>query len=336
LVRDKPGSVEPFLFNLFNDPAIIGAPMPIRWLLAKYISKKRAPIARQIYEYLGGKSPLLEHTTAQADGLAARLQQSDTDAKVFIAMRYWHPMTAEAVRAVKNWGADEVVLLPLYPQFSTTTSGSSISAWHAEADRQHLSVKTAAFCCYPTLPGFAAAQARLIKETLAAREQKLPYRLLFSAHGLPERIIEKGDPYVSQIEQSAAAVIDHLAQQGVEVSDWRVCYQSRVGRLKWVEPYTEDEIARAGAENLALLVVPIAFVSEHSETLVELDIEYRELAAEKGVPAYWRASTVLSAPEYLDGLRDMVLSCRENGDKSMCRGDGQGICAGTFAGCPLS
>jgi ferrochelatase len=332
---DRPESVEPFLFNLFNDPAIIGAPTPIRWLLAKYISKKRAPIARRIYENLGGKSPLLEHTKAQADGLAERLQQRNIEAKVFIAMRYWHPMTAETVKAVKNWGADEVVLLPLYPQFSTTTSGSSINAWRTEADRQQLTAKTKAVCCYPTLPGFAIAQARLIKETLAAREQALPYRLLFSAHGLPERIIEKGDPYVSQIEQSAEAIIDQLMQQNVEITDWRVCYQSRVGRLKWVEPYTEDEIERAGEENLALLVVPIAFVSEHSETLVELDIEYRELAAEKGVSAYWRPSTVLSAPEYLDGLREMVLSCLEAEDLSICRGDGHGVCARTFAACPM-
>ncbi len=332
---DAPASVEPFLFNLFNDPAIIGAPGPLRWLLAKYIAKKRAPVARQIYRHLGGGSPLLEHTQAQAAGLESLLRADGVDAKVFIAMRYWHPMTAAAVRAVKEWQPDEVVLLPLYPQYSTTTTGSSIAAWHRAAKELHFTVPTKALCCYPALAGFVSAQARLIGEALAANTNDQPYRLLFSAHGLPERIVDKGDPYVSQIEQSAAAIVECLAKQGVEVPNWRVSYQSRVGRLKWVEPYTDAEIAKAGAEGLALLIVPLAFVSEHSETLVELDIEYRELAQQNGVPAYWRASTVLSASEYLGGLRDLVLGAGGHNDNQPCRGDGQPACGDPHLACPM-
>ncbi len=329
---DGPDAVQPFLFNLFNDPAIIGAPGPIRWALAKFISSRRAPVAREIYAHLGGGSPLLSHTRDQAEGLAARLQEDGIETRVFVAMRYWHPMIDATVAEVKAWAPDQVVLLPLYPQFSTTTTGSSLTAWRAEAARQGLAVPTAAVCCYPVEPGFVAAQAELIAETLSQLPPDRPYRLLFSAHGLPERIVAKGDPYVDHVRQTAAATIDHLAVLNHAVSDWQVSFQSRVGRLKWVEPYTEDEIERAGADGCGLVVVPIAFVSEHSETLVELDIEYRELAAAKGVPDYRRVSTVLSAPAFLDGLAAMI---RGVDTTPVCRGDGKAACPGRFPACPL-
>ncbi len=328
-------NVRPFLFNLFNDPAIVGAPGPVRWALAQYISRKRAPVAREIYTHIGGSSPLLKHTQSQARGLKNLLLERGLEARVFIAMRYWHPMTAECVAEVKAWGPDEVVLLPLYPQFSSTTTGSSLKAWRMEAMGQGLDVQTRAVCCYPILDGFVRAQARLINETLRARSETPPYRLLFSAHGLPERIVRRGDPYCEQIARSARAVVRVLEETGTKVADWRLSYQSRVGKLKWVEPYTEDEIARAGRDGKALLVVPIAFVSEHSETLVELDIEYRELAEKAGVPAYWRASTVLDAPEYLAGLADMVAAARARNDEDPVPGDGGPACGGGFPHCPL-
>ena len=154
---DSPEAVKPFLFNLFNDPAIIGAPTPIRWLIAKLISTRRAPVAREIYAHLGGKSPLLELTEAQADALTAALSGLGGEVKTFIAMRYWHPLTPETVGAVKAWGADKVVLLPLYPQYSTATTGSSVKAWENEAKRQGLGAETVTVCCYPTQPGMIEA-----------------------------------------------------------------------------------------------------------------------------------------------------------------------------------
>ena len=335
---DSPESVQPFLFNLFRDPAIIGLPNPLRWALAKFISSRRAPVAREIYRHIGGGSPLLGHTEAQAAALKDAIDLDGYETAVFVAMRYWHPLTDQAVTAARNWGADEILLLPLYPQFSTTTSGSSIKAWQAAAARQNWQVPTRAVCCYPALAGFAKAQARLIAERLAARsaeDRKRSFRLLFSAHGLPEKIVKAGDPYAMQVRQSADAVIAELRALGIEVADRVVCYQSRVGRLKWIEPYTEDEIRRAGAAGLALLVVPIAFVSEHSETLVELDIEYAELARESGVPAYWRASTVLCASEFVAGLAHLVETRMRQSEVGVCRGDHHGACADDHGACPL-
>ncbi len=290
---DRPGAVRPFLFNLFNDPAIIGAPGPLRWLLAQWISRRRAPLARKIYEEIGGASPLLANTEAQAKALEAALNAGDGDdqVRVFIAMRYWHPMSSEVARAVEAYGPDQVVLLPLYPQFSTTTTGSSLTDWARAAAAAGLGAPTRSLCCYPTQTGFVTEVAGLLRSALTvvgARAEGAP-RVLFSAHGLPKKFIERGDPYQWQIEQTAAAVAEVVVgavagAAAVPDLDWRVCYQSRVGPLEWIGPSTDAEIARAGAEGRPVVVVPIAFVSEHSETLVELDIEYRRLAEDKGVP----------------------------------------------------
>ncbi|OFX08640.1 MAG: ferrochelatase [Alphaproteobacteria bacterium RIFOXYD12_FULL_60_8] len=294
---DRPQAVRPFLFNLFNDPAIIGAPAPIRWLLAKYISAKRAPVAREIYRHLGGKSPLLDLTRDQASTLEEKLGGAF---RVFVCMRYWHPMTPEVVRQVKEYAPERIVLLPLYPQYSTATTGSSFTAWAEEAQHQGLSAPTVSVCCYPTHPDFIAAVADLILEDY--HDMTAP-RVLFSAHGLPKKTIAAGDPYQHHVEQTAQAVV---AKLGLSDLDWTVCYQSRVGPLEWIGPSTEDEIKRAGAQKKELLVVPIAFVSEHSETLVELDIEYRHLADEVGVPAYGRVGTVCDHPLFIQALADLV------------------------------
>ncbi|MBF0393999.1 MAG: ferrochelatase, partial [Alphaproteobacteria bacterium] len=267
---DGPDAVRPFLFNLFNDPAIIGAPGPIRWALARFISARRAPVARAIYDRIGGRSPLLELTRAQAAALEAAL---GADHRVFVAMRYWHPLTEETVAEVFAWRPDRVVLLPLYPQYSSTTSGSSIEAWRKAAAKAGLTAPTEAICCWPTEPGFIGTVARQTAEALAASPPGA--RVLFSAHGLPKKVIAGGDPYRWQVERTAEAVVAALGVPGL---DWLVCYQSRVGPLEWIGPATDDEIRRAGADKVGLVVVPIAFVSEHSETLVELDIEYAELA----------------------------------------------------------
>ena len=300
---DSPEAVEPFLRNLFSDSAIIGLPAIFRLPLARLIARKRAPIAGKIYGHMGGRSPIFEETRAQANALEQALSKDGVQAKAFVAMRYWHPFSDGAARAVKAFAPDKMVLLPLYPQYSTTTTGSSLKDWVRSAKKAKLDAPTSRACCYPWEPGFVAAAAAKVRETAKDLKPGLSYRLLLSAHGLPKRTIQKGDPYQWQVEQSAAAIVKALDMPGLET---QVCYQSRVGPLKWIGPSTDAEISRAGHDGKGVIVAPIAFVSEHSETLVELDIEYRKLAAEKGVPDYRRAATVGTHPDFIEGLAGLV------------------------------
>lgn len=317
---DKPESVEPFLFNFFRDPAIIDAPNPIRWLIAKLIQKRRGPVAREIYSHLGGGSPILKLTEAQAEALQAELGEvaGGHEFRCFVCMRYWHPMSPEVARQVKEYGADRVVLLPLYPQYSTTTTGSAIKAWREAAADAGLTAVEHLVCCYPDHPGFVEAMAELARPVIEeARADGTP-RLLLSAHGLPKQIIEKGDPYQRQIEQSAKAIVERLAIDGL---DHLVSYQSKVGPLEWLGPSTEDEIERAGRDQVSLVVLPVAFVSDHSETLVELDIEYRELAEEKGVPGYRRVPALNSHPAFIACLADLVRNALKTDEPLACAED---------------
>ncbi len=332
---DGQEAVQPFLFNLFSDPAIIGAPQPIRWCLAKLISTRRAPVAREIYELLGGRSPILPNTERQADALQAALADDNGDAnfKVFISMRYWHPFADETAQAVKAWAAERVILLPLYPQYSTTTSGSSIGDWHRAAQACGLKAPTTAVCCYPTQDGFVKAASAALARVLDDLPDGASPRVLFSAHGLPKKIVEKGDPYQWQVEQSVAAVVADLGRDGL---DWVTCYQSRVGPLEWIGPATEDEIANAATAGRTIVVVPIAFVSEHSETLVELDIEYEKLASEKGAAAYHRVATVNEDSNFIAGLKTLVrvAAAHECPEAKICRQDGKRLCPASFSRCP--
>ena len=330
---DRPEAVKPFLFNLFSDPAIIGLPNPFRWLLAKLISTRRAPVAREIYANIGGKSPLLELTRAQAAALEAALA-GDREVKVFVAMRYWHPMSDRTAAEVAAWGPDEVVLLPLYPQFSTTTVESSVKDWRRAATKAGLAAPTRTVCCYPTQSGWIKAQADLLSEALAGFDGGRRPRVLFSAHGLPKKVITGGDPYQWQVEQTSEAVVRALPSTQRDGLDWLVCYQSRVGPLEWIGPSTEDEIVRGGADKVPLIVVPVAFVSEHSETLVELDIEYRELADERGVPEYVRVPAVGIAAPFIAGLAEMVDLALSRADGSLCSQNGSRICPSGFRRCP--
>ncbi|MFO1189335.1 MAG: ferrochelatase [Alphaproteobacteria bacterium] len=299
---DGPESVKPFLFNLFNDPAIIGAPTPIRWLLAKWLSSKRAPVARDIYAKIGGGSPILANTAIQARALAEELRDLGP-VQVEMAMRYWHPRADAAAARLKAAGVDKILLLPLYPQFSTTTTGSAFKEWREAAARVGLDVATVGIGCYPTEPGFVAAMASRIRPALDRASSAGQPRLLFSAHGLPKTVIRSGDPYQWQVERSAEAIAKAL---GPSVADWVVCFQSRVGPLEWIGPATDAEIERAGRDGVPVVLAPIAFVSEHSETLVELDIEYRELARQVGVPHFERVPTVSADPAFIAGLAALV------------------------------
>ena len=328
---DRLESVEPFLFNLFNDPAIIGVPGPVRWLLAKLISKRRAPVAREIYRQMGGKSPLLEQTGRQAEALESFLRSKGMKARVYVSMRYWHPLSGVTVQKVKGFEPDTIVLLPLYPQFSTTTTGSSFEDWSAGTNAAGVRAATRAVCCYPTDPGFVDAQARLIAPAIEEASKAGQPRLLFSAHGLPKKIVARGDPYQWQVEATVAAIVEKLALDSKHL-DHVVCYQSRVGPLEWIGPATEDELARAARDGVPVVVVPTAFVSEHSETLVELDIEYREKALTLGVPAYVRVPTVGTADAFIEGLAGLVIDAVSR-DETPCPRGGTRICPQSHGRC---
>ncbi|RYG07073.1 MAG: ferrochelatase, partial [Caulobacteraceae bacterium] len=222
----------------------------------------------------------------------------------FITMRYWHPLTEETAAEVAAFGPDEVILLPLYPQFSTTTTESSLKAWNAAYAGPGVS---RAVCCYPAATGWVEAQAQAIGEKLDEAVGQ-PVRVLFSAHGIPEKLVTgKGDPYQEQIETTVAAVVAAIEAQRGPI-DHAICYQSRVGPMKWLGPSTPEAIETAAKDGVGVVVTPIAFVSEHIETLVELDIEYGELAHEKGASPYLRAPAVGIEPLFIDALADAAVS----------------------------
>lgn len=328
---DRPEAVQSFLFNLFNDKAIIGLPQPLRWLLASFIARRRAPTAREIYRPLGGGSPLLTNTQAQARALEQAL--GDLGAvKVFVAMRYWHPFSSETAVAVKEFGANEIVLLPLYPQYSTTTTASSLAEWQRQAQRVGLTVPVRSVCCYPSETGFIEATAALIRPAYERALAGGRPRLLFTAHGLPQRVVDRGDPYQAHVEATAAAIVVRLGIAGL---DSVISYQSRVGPLEWLKPYTEDELRRAGADRVPLVVAPIAFVSEHSETLVELDITYRDEAMKLGVPHYERVPTVGIDPAFIEGLAGLVRGARHRPARIAAAG-GSRVCAPGFTCCAMT
>ncbi len=298
---DGPRAVRPFLFNLFRDPAIISLPAIARYPIAALIAATREKMAKANYAIMGGGSPLLPETEKQARALEAELAKAlpDVEAKCFIAMRYWHPLTGETAKQVSAFAPDEIVLLPLYPQYSMTTTGSSLKAWretYSGGGRQ------TTICCYPDEAGLVEAHARLIRETWEKAGSPSNVRLLFSAHGLPEKVIQGGDPYQDQVESTVMAIDAHLP----DGLDWSICYQSRVGPMKWIGPSTDEEIRRAGGEGKGVIVTPIAFVSEHVETLVELDHEYAELAKTVGVAPYIRVRALGVAPEFISGLAATV------------------------------
>ena len=338
---DRPEDVQPFLFNLFKDPMIIGAPAPIRWALAKVISKRRAPIAREIYAHIGGGSPLLANTRAQAEALEAVLNAGGGETfACHVAMRYWHPMCDAVMDAVIATKPDRIVLLPLYPQFSTTTVGSMMRVWEITARKRHLDIPVTALCCYPTHPGFVEAVAERLETALtAASTPSEGQRILFSAHGLPKQIVDGGDPYQWQVEQTARAVVDAMASEPAlpDIADWQVCYQSRVGPLEWIGPSTEEELERAARDGVAVVVVPIAFVSEHSETLVELDIEYRAEAEKLGVLGYVRVPAVGTEPAFISGLADVAGGISARGGELTCGlGSGARVCPAAHGRCAMT
>ena len=321
---DKLENVEPFLFNLFNDPAIINTPSFFRYLLAKFISKKRAPFAKNIYREIGNKSPILDLTIQQSKSLEKNLLKKG-DYKCFIIMRCWHPRAAEVIKKIKEYNPEEIILLPLYPQFSAVTSGSSINEWKDLCSKEKYNIKTKTICCYPTDYYFISSHISLLKRTVENAKDS-NFKVIFSAHGLPARKIKKGDPYQWQVEETVKQIMYGLNDKNL---DYVLSYQSKMGPLKWIGPSTEDIIIKYSKLKKGLIIVPIAFVSEHSETLVELDIEYKKLAEKNGCNFYERVPALGTDKIFIKGLTELVLkSSEKDGFTSSI------MCPNKFVKCP--
>jgi ferrochelatase len=313
--------VRPFLRNLFADPAIIGLPAAVRIPLAEFIARVRERKAAANYAVMGGGSPLLAETQAQARALQRALATDDHSVRVFVAMRYWTPTSADAAREVEAFAPTDIVLAPLYPQFSTTTTASSLVAWR-RAYKGAGEVHT--LCCWHDNTGLAGAHAEAIREVWE-RADRPRVRLLFSAHGIPVTIADSGDPYAWQVEATCRAIVARLGAAW----DWRVCYQSRVGPLKWLGPSTPEAIREAAADGVGVLIDPVSFVSEHVETLVELDRDYAAVARAAGAPCYLRAPAVGVRGAFIEGLARAVRGALERPGI----GPDGAACPGSFPRC---
>jgi ferrochelatase len=303
---DTPEAVEPFLYNLFCDPDII--PLGIfgalvRKPLAKYISTRRSKVVGEHYAAIGGQSPIRLLTERQAQKLAAALSPH-LDATVTVAMRYWRPFTQDAVAAIEGVRPDELVLLPLYPQYSLATTGSSLKEWSRHYKHLHPPLPLHVIESFYNHPRYIEAVADRIRTTLTHFDQPERAHLVFSAHGLPLSLIEKGDPYQRQVEATVRLVLERGAWPNAHT----LCFQSKVGRQKWLEPSLTTTLAHlAAAGEKHLLVIPIAFVTEHIETLHEINIEAREEARHLGVEQFEMMPAVGDSPLFISALADLVL-----------------------------
>ena len=306
-----PGSlddVEPFLYNLFMDPDIISIPLGrlLRPFIARKISRKRAEKVRGYYKKIGGKSPLLDLSIDQARSLEEALK-TEGDYSVSLAMRYWHPFTEEAISQLIQDAPDRIILLPLYPQFSTATSGSSLNEFSRlwqKKDTELIKIVS-----WHDHPRYIKSWAEAINDELDGLKDR-HVSILFSAHGIPQNMIDKGDPYQSQTEETVRLILEELQWKG----KWQLCYQSRVGPVKWLEPSTESVIQEWGnRQKDIMLMVPISFVSDHSETLYEMDIQYKELALEAGIRDFRRVASLNSRPLFIEALKEIVLQAAIKG-----------------------
>ena len=299
--------VGPFLYNLFSDPEIIRLPIPaLQKPLAWLISSLRSQKSQQAYRSIGGGSPLRRITDQQARELQSVLRHRHMDATTYVAMRYWHPFTESAVADMKADGIDQVVVLPLYPQFSISTSGSSFRELQRlrQGDPSFAALPLRAIRSWYDHPGYLRAMAQLIAKEIDACVDPASAHVFFSAHGVPKSYVEEaGDPYQQQIECCAQLIMDTLGRS----NPWTLAYQSRVGPVEWLQPYTEEALVELGESGVKeLVVVPISFVSEHIETLEEIDIEYREIATAAGVSNFRRVPALDVDSTFIEGLADLV------------------------------
>ena len=305
---DSLASVEPFLYNLFCDPDIIDLPLAFlfRKPLARLISSRRAPKVQEFYKRIGGKSPILKLTRRQAQALERELQ-GKLDARVYIGMRYWHPMTEDAIQSLVRENIREVLLLPLYPHYSRSTTGSSINEWNRVVNRVgagHLKVDSVEEYCEHAL--YIAALVRNISIALrrVPEKDRPKVHLVFSAHGTPVKLVKKGDPYQQHIIRTYNAVV----KEGNFGLPHHLCYQSKVGPEKWLEPSLNTTIKQLADENVShVIVIPIAFVSDHSETLWEINIEAKREAKHLGIRYYDMTPALNTNKYFIQALADLVL-----------------------------
>lgn len=314
---DELEDVRPFLYNLFSDPEIIR--LPVSWLqkpLAWLISATRSRQSQENYKQIGGGSPLRQITESQAQALEEQLRSENIDAQVYVGMRYWHPFTEEAVLRIKRDQPEKLVILPLYPQFSISTSGSSFRIleriWQEDPTLQKLP-----YTVIPSWydePSYLQGMANLIAQELDKFSNPDQVHIFFSAHGVPVSYVEEaGDPYQHEIEECTRLIMETLNRP----NEHTLAYQSRVGPVEWLKPYTEEALAELGEKGVKdLIVVPISFVSEHIETLQEIDIEYREIAHEAGIENFQRVPALNTDPAFIQALTN----CVENALKSPERG----------------
>ena len=308
--------VGPFLYNLFADPEIIRLPNPaLQKPLAWLISTLRAGKSQAAYRSIGGGSPLRRITEQQARELQSNLRQRGIEATSYVAMRYWHPFTESAVADIKADGIDEVVVLPLYPHFSISTSGSSFRELQRlrQGDQAFSRLPIRCIRSYYDDPGYIGAMAELIAKEIQACPDPSQAHVFFSAHGVPKSYVEEaGDPYQQEIETCARLIMERLQADLGHPNPYTLAYQSRVGPVEWLKPYTDDalhELGEAGVKDL--VVVPISFVSEHIETLEEIDIEYREIATEAGITNFRRVPALDTTPSFIQGLANLVQQALE-------------------------
>ncbi len=303
--------VGPFLYNLFSDPEIIRLPNPVlQKPLAWLISSLRASKSQEAYRSIGGGSPLRRITEQQARELQSALRLLGIEATSYVAMRYWHPFTESAVADIKADAVDEVVVLPLYPHFSISTSGSSFRELQRlrQADPVFAALPIRCIRSYYDDPGYIGAMAGLIAREILACPDPAAAHVFFSAHGVPKSYVEEaGDPYQGEIETCARLIIQNLAAALGHSNSFTLAYQSRVGPVEWLKPYTDEALVELGQQGVKdLVVVPISFVSEHIETLEEIDIEYRELASEAGITNFRRVPALDTNPAFIQGLARLV------------------------------
>ncbi|KGG16433.1 MULTISPECIES: ferrochelatase [unclassified Prochlorococcus] len=306
--------VGPFLYNLFSDPEIIRLPIPLfQKPLAWFISTQRSSKSQKAYQAIGGGSPLRRITEQQARELQSELRKRGIDATSYVAMRYWHPFTESAVADIKADNISEVVVLPLYPHFSISTSGSSFRELRrlSEVDKDFQKLSIRCIRSWFDNPGYIAAMAKLIEKEVLACLSPEKAHICFTAHGVPKSYVEEaGDPYKDEIENCSLLIIDRIETSLGFSNSYTLSYQSRVGPEEWLQPYTEDVLQKLGSEGIKeLVVVPISFVSEHIETLQEIDIEYREIAIKNGISNFRRVKALDTNPLFINGLADLVSTC---------------------------
>jgi ferrochelatase len=300
---DSLDAIEPFLYNLFCDPDIIDFPFAriARQPLAKLISTRRAKHVAHHYAEIGGKSPILEFTRRQARALEAELGR-EFDARVVVAMRYWHPFTAEAIAELAEFAPNEVVLLPLYPQYSKTTTGSSLNEWNRRFQPNGWNPRTHVVSEFYQDAAYLDAVVRAINDCIDDHE-RADLDIVFSAHSVPVAVIERGDPYQRQIEHT----VDLVWERGGWPARRHICYQSKVGASKWLRPSMHETIERlAAAGARQVLVVPISFVSDHVETLHEIEIEHREQARRLGIEDYRMMPGLNDSSAFISALAGLV------------------------------